>query len=152
DATAGPVTATTVGAEITVENDVAGDPMALDVVGNVTLSTGDSAESITDALAAINQEMSNWYGLVITTRDVADVKEAAAWAEANEKLFGTASADPNIIDSGSSSDIASDLMANQYFRTFVFYSAQAATQYPEAAIMSSMFTFYPGQETWALKK
>ncbi|TFL14218.1 DUF3383 family protein [Pusillimonas caeni] len=150
--TAAPVTATATGAVVTIENDVAGAAMGVNVAGNLELAITSSTESITDALAAVSNGPFNWYGLVITSRDAADVKAAAAWAETNEKLFGTASADPNIIDSGSSNDIASDLMANQYFRTFGFYSANAATQYPEAAIMSSMFTYYPGQESWALKK
>lgn len=150
--TAAPVTAAAVGAVVTIENDVAGAAMAVNIAGNLSMAIVASAESITDALAAVSNGPFNWYGLVITSRDATDVKSAAAWAETNEKLFGTASADPNIIDSGSSSDIASDLMANQYFRTFGFYSANAAIQYPEAAIMSSMFTYYPGQETWSLKK
>lgn len=152
NATAAPVTATALDSNVSIENDVSGAAMGVTVAGNLEMTVAASTESVTDALAAISNGPFNWYGLVITSRDPADVKAAAAWAETNEKLFGTASADPNIIDSGSTSDIASDLMANQYFRTFGFYSANAAIQYPEAAIMSSMFTFYPGQETWALKK
>lgn len=150
--TAAPVTATATAAVITVENDVAGAAMGVNVSGNLEMTIAPSTESVTDALAAVSNGPFNWYGLVITSRDTADVKSAAAWAEANEKLFGTASDDSNIIDSGATGDIASDLMANQYFRTFGFYSGRAATQYPEAAIMSSMFTYYPGQESWALKK
>lgn len=152
NATAAPVTATALDSNVSIENDVSGAAMGVTVAGNLEMTVAASTESVTDALAAVSNGPFNWYGLVIASRDQVDVKAAAAWAETNEKLFGTASADPNIIDSGSTSDIASDLMANQYFRTFGFYSANAAIQYPEAAIMSSMFTFYPGQETWALKK
>lgn len=152
NATAAPVTATALDSNVSIENDVSGAAMGITVAGNLEMTVAASTESVTDALAAVSNGPFNWYGLVIVSRDPADVKAAAAWAETNEKLFGTASADPNIIDPGSTSDIASDLMANQYFRTFGFYSANAAIQYPEAAIMSSMFTFYPGQETWSLKK
>lgn len=152
NATAAPVTATALDSNVSIENDVSGAAMGVTVAGNLEMTVAASTESVTDALAAVSNGPFNWYGLVIASRDQVDVKAAAAWAETNEKLFGTASSDPNIIDSGSTGDIASDLMANQYFRTFGFYSANAAIQYPEAAIMSSMFTFYPGQETWALKK
>lgn len=152
NSTDAPVTASAATDVVTIENDVAGAAMAVNVAGNLELALTPSTESVTDALAAVSNGPFNWYGLVITSRDPVDVKAAAAWAETNEKLFGTASADPNIIDPGATSDIASDLMANQYFRTFGFYSANASIQYPEAAVMSSMFTFYPGQETWALKK
>lgn len=146
------VTAVATGAAVAVTNDVSGAPMRVTVSGDLSIDQLSSSESVTDALAAVNSEMGNWYGLVLTSRVEQDVKDAAAWAEANEKLFGTASSDPDIIDSGSTSDIASFMMEKQYFRTFVFYSAQAGSQYPEAAIMSSMFTYYAGSENWSLKK
>jgi len=149
NSTDAPVTATATSDAIAVENDVAGDPMALEIAGNLSMQIVPSTESVTDALAAVNSEMNNWYGLVITSRDTTDVKAAAAWAESNEKIFGTASASANVIDSGSSSDIASTLMQNQYFRSFVMFNENAATQYPEAALMSNRFTFYAGAESWA---
>lgn len=150
--TAAPFTATAASDVVTVTSDTADAGMAIQLQGNLSMEVTPSTETVTQALAAIANGPFNWYGLVITSRDKADVKAAAAWTESNEKLFGTASADPGIIDPGVTDDLASELQANQYFRTFGFYSAQAATQYPEAAIMSSMFTYYPGQETWALKK
>ncbi|WP_237173041.1 DUF3383 family protein [Paracandidimonas lactea] len=150
NATAAPFTAAAVGAVVTITNDVAGAAMALQVsAGDMTMALTPSTETTTDALAAVNSEMENWYGLVITSRDTTDVKNAAAWAEANEKLFGTASSDPNVIDSGSTADIATELKNNQYFRTFVMFSEQAATQYPEAALMSNRFTYYAGAESWS---
>jgi hypothetical protein len=147
--TAAPVTATATAADIALVNDTAGAPMALSVAGNLEMVLAASTESTTDALAAVNGEMSNWYGLILASRVVQDVKDAAAWTEANEKLFSTASADPNVIDSGATSDIATFLMENQYFRSSVMYSSSAATQYPEAALMSNRFTYYAGQESWA---
>lgn len=147
--TSAPVSASAVGGSVVIESDVSGAAMALNASGNLELSIAPSDESITDALAAISNGPFNWYGLAITSRDESDVRSAAAWAESNEKLFGTASSDRNIVDSGSASDIASDLMNNQYFRTFLVYSQHADTQYPEAALMSNRFTYYAGQESWA---
>lgn len=147
--TVAPVSATAVGAAVTIENDVTGAAMALNVSGNLKLSISASTESVVDALAAVSNGPFNWFGLAITSRDEDDVRTAAAWAESNEKLFGSASANRAIIDSGSTTDIASDLMNNQYFRTFLVYSEHANTQYPEVALMSNRFTYYAGQESWA---
>lgn len=109
----------------------------------------DPAESVTDALAACADEAPGyWYGLILESRDEQDVKDAAAWAEANERLFGTASNDPDIITSADT-DIASFLAGENYMRTFVCYTTAADTQYPEAALMSNRFTYYAGQESWA---
>ncbi|WP_341666905.1 DUF3383 family protein [Alcaligenes sp. SDU_A2] len=150
--TAAPFTATAAAGVVTVSNNTIGAAMSVQLKGNLSMAITPSVETVTQALAAIANGPFNWYGLVLTSRVPADVKAAAAWTESNEKLFGTASDEPGIIDAGISNDLASDLQASQYFRTFGLYSARAQTQYPEAAIMSSMFTFYPGQESWALKK
>lgn len=152
NATTAPVTAAGLLGVVTITSDVAGAGIGLALAGNLTVGTLASTETVTDALAAVNGEMSNWYGLILTSRVEADVKAAMAWAETNEKLFDTATSDLGVLDAVSDDDIGAYAMQNQYFHTNVRYSAAAATSYPDAAIMSSMFTFYPGQETWALKK
>lgn len=147
-----PVTAVGAGAVVTLTNDVAGTGYGVEVTQNLTLANAASTETITDSLAAVGNFPANWYGLVITSRDEDDVLAAAAWAEANKKLFGTASSSTAILNAASTTDIAAQLQQANYFRTFGFYHGAAATQYIEAAIMSYMFTYYPGQETWALKR
>lgn len=147
-----PLTAVGAGAVVTLTNDVAGTGYGVEVTQNLTLANAASTETITDSLAAVGNFPANWYGLVITSRDEDDVLAAAAWAEANKKLFGTASSSTAILNAASTTDIAAQLQQANYFRTFGFYHGAAATQYIEAAIMSYMFTYYPGQETWALKR
>lgn len=147
-----PVTAAAVAGVVTLTNDVVGTGYGVTATYNIGLANTASTETITAALNAIGNFPANWYGLVITSRVVADVLAAAAWAESNKKLFGTASSSTAILNAASTTDIAAVLQQNNYFRTFGFYHGAAATQYIEAAIMSSMFTYYPGQETWALKR
>src|SRR5690606_33844664 len=80
-------------------------------IGKQDISTDDEhvPESVAEALAACDDGApAFWYGLVLESRDEQDVKDAAAWAEANERLFGTASNDPAII-TNDSDDIASFL-------------------------------------------
>lgn len=150
DGSAAPVTGSASANTVTVTNTVAGTPLGVSVAGNLTMAIGPSAESVGAALTAVNNEMNNWYGLVLTSRLEADVLAAAAWVEANEKLFLTSSDDAGILDPGSTTDLASLLKQNQYFRSAAMYSANADTQYPEATWMSNRFTYYPGQETWAM--
>lgn len=108
-----------------------------------------ATEDVATALAACNAEAPGyWYGLVIESRIESDINDAAAWAEANEKLFGTATADADTITSATT-DLGSTLMAANYFRTFVCYSSHAADEYPEAALMAQRFTYYPGAASWA---
>lgn len=110
------------------------------------------SESVTDALNEILKAGGSWYGLVLADRTEKAVLEAAAWAEANVKLFGTATNDAKVLNASLRTDIASQLMDKQYFRTFVCFDPQAADEFNEAALMAKCFTFYPGGETWANKR
>lgn len=137
---------------ITIEADVPGTAFALASGANMTMSVGQSAESMTDALAAISTENGDWYGVVIASKVEADIMATADWVEANEKLFNVSSAQMTILDQAITTDIGSKLRDKQYFRSAVWYHQQAANESLEAAISSKCFTFYPGGETWALKR
>lgn len=121
-------------------------------ISKVHIGNLSDEETVTDALAACAKENNSWYGLALTSREEEKVLLAAAWAEANQKLFITASSDERLIDAGDSSDLASQCKTKNFFRTSVLYSHKAAEEYPEVAWMSYCFTFYPGAETWANKK
>ena len=144
-----PLTAAGAAAVLTLTNDVSGTGYGVTASANLALANAASTETVTDALAAVANFPANWYGLVITSRDKDDVMAAAAWTEANKKLFGTASSDSAILNAAATTDIASRLKQSNFFRTFGYFSRNADTQYPEAAIMSNRFTYYPGAETWA---
>lgn len=150
--TAAPVTATATTTTVTLAPDVAGTGFGLRTVGNIVTAPVSSNEGIGAALSAVADEFSNWYGFVITSRDPDDQMAAAAWAEANEKLFGAATDDPNALDPLMATDIGARMQENQYFRSYPMYNSHAATQYPDAALMANRFTYYPGSETWALQK
>lgn len=143
-----PVTGSAAVGVITVSATGTND-IGLSVTGPAAISYTAPTEGIAAALSACN---GNWYGLVFASRVRADVELVSKWAEANEKLFGSATSETNALSGASTTDLLAWGMQNQLFRSFFFYSAKAASQYPEATLMSEMFTFYPGQETWALKK
>ena len=152
NATAVPVTAANTAGVITLTADVLTDPFSLAFTGNMALTQPTTAEAPAVSLAAIQAENNDWYGVIMASRVQADILAAAAWVEANEKLQGTASANPQDYDPANTTGLLYQLFQNQYFRTYAFYHQLAATQYPDAAIMAKMFTFYPGSETWSLKR
>jgi hypothetical protein len=148
---AAPVTAAAVGAVITITADVAGAPFSAVIGGNLSMATPVTAELPAVALAAISEETDDWYGVVMTDRDNADILNAADWVEANEKLLGVGISAVAAYDPGSTTDLGYLLMQGQYFRTHWWFHRNISTEWLEAAISAKSFTIYPGGETWALK-
>lgn len=110
-----------------------------------------ASDSLTNDLAAVEEENSEWYGLVITSRDEVEVIEAATWVESRVKIFGTSSSDATILDAMSDSDIAAQLYDGNYKRTFLLYHNLADTAYPEAAWFGRQLPTPPGSSTWSYK-
>lgn len=152
NATAAPVTASNVAGVITIAADVATDPFALSSTGALTGAVGTSTENAGTALAAVQAETDEWYGVTLVSRVEATILQAADWVEANEKLLGVSVSAVGALDPGTTTDTGSKLMQGQYFRTHWWYHQAAATEWLEAAIAAKAFTFYPGAETWALKR
>lgn len=96
-----------------------------------TLVTGEtgSVETLAQAITAVLQ-FTNWYGLGIADEDdltPAEITATAAAIQASSlsRVFAVTSADSGIIDSASTSDVASTLKAAGYSRTFVQYSTKS---------------------------
>lgn len=115
--------------------------------GECTKTDGIAAETITASLNAIQNVDSDWYGLLFTkeVRDLVqingeDAVEAAAdWCEARVKVFGNTSNDLDVLDSVTTTDIASVLAAKNLRRTMTTYSS-FPSQYPSASILGRAFT------------
>lgn len=150
DAKDWPMTAEAAGSVITITG-TGVDVAVSSINALIGITYGEPIETVEAALSATN---GNWYGLIAATRHVNTVKGIANWAEANEKLFGTATDDEGAFDPDGREDIAAWAMQQQLFRTFVMATPNDIFDggFPEATLMSSMFTYYPGQETWSLKK
>jgi hypothetical protein len=105
-----------------------------------------------DAIQAVDD---NWYALALIERTSGAVQLAAGWIETQVKIFGTASADPNIIDEPVGTDttsIAAILNNLGYVRTFVLYHQDANSDFPECAWFGNCLPLQPGSETWAFKQ
>jgi hypothetical protein len=108
-------------------------------------------------LDSIKTESNDWYGLVVVSRTVGDVKgtgSASEWAEANDKIFGTASDDTDIIgvaEGTGSTDIAQAFKDSALDRSFVIYHPDAGSDYPEAALFGRILPKNPGSYTAKFK-
>lgn len=107
---------------------------------------------VADDLTAIINADNDWYGLVLVERVKATQLAAAAWTEATEKLFITATDEAGALLQATTDDLISQLQDLNYYRTAVLYHTNAATEFPDAAWAGRVFTIAPGGETWALKQ
>lgn len=104
-----------------------------------------------DDLTAIYDADQSWFSLIMVERVKQTQLDAAAWTEANKKLFLTATNESTVLESGTTTDLLSVLKNTRYFRTASIYHTNAATEYPDAAWAGRISTLQPGSETWALK-
>lgn len=107
----------------------------------------DAAEAVNVALAACALQNNDWYGFSEVSHTEADLLVAAAWAEANTKLFLTTISDVDVLAS-SGTEPATALKTGNYFRTAWWYNIDP-NQFPEVAAAARAFTILPGGETWA---
>lgn len=145
------VTAVYADATLTLTNRATGTAFVVKVDKNLTKTNGASSETIAETMAACVAYDPDFYGIAMTSRADADILAMANWAEANNKLFGTCVSGSDVLDGSDNTDIASQLMLNNFYRTFSFYH-EDANDYPEVAVMSRCFTAVPGSETWANKR
>jgi hypothetical protein len=115
--------------------------------GEATKTDGIDPETITEALNAIEAKSSDWYGLIFTkeVRDAAiintenAVQAAATWIQARVKVFFNTSNDLDVLDSVTTSDIASVLNDANYTRTITTFSS-LVNEYPSASVAGRAFT------------
>ncbi len=135
-----------------LDADVAGTAFSVAITG-VNFSVDKpivASDTVPNDLTAIKNEDNDWYALVMTSHVSADVQLAAAWIEAEIKIFVTSSNDADILSAVSTTDIAYILNAAAYERTAVMYSATNTT-YPEAALLGKQLPTDPGSTTWMFK-
>lgn len=147
------ITATAVGD--TVEIAWIGAVGSVELVSNLqwgTITPLAAASAVADDLNAILDEDNRWYGLVMVERVKQTQLDAAAWTEANDKLFITATNEADVLNPSVTTDLLSTLKNTRYYRTAALFHTNAATEYPDAAWAGRVFTIKPGGETWALKQ
>ena len=136
---------------LTLTTQTAGTAFRVEVNSALTVAEASPSETIAQTMAACVANDPDFYGVAMASRTDSDILAMAQWCEANEKLFGTCVSGSAVLDGSDNTDIASQLMLGNYYRTFSFYHTDS-TDFPEVAVMSRCFTAVPGSETWALKR
>lgn len=119
---------------------------------NLALLQDHADPGVATDLAAIALERSDWYGLLTHFNSKAFVEAAAAWIEANKRLYLASSCDSamrNTVSSGTD-DVGESLKALAYKKT-ALVDAMGSEDFADAAIMGLCFTYTPGEETWKFK-
>lgn len=104
---------------------------------------GANAETLASAVATMDGQSNNWYGLYVAASVVpanSDILAVAQYIEgaAASRIFGVTTQDTNTTLSSSTNDLASQLKALGYKRTFTQYSSSSA--YAAASIFGRAFT------------
>lgn len=134
----------------TIEPSTSGDQYSFVASDQFSLSFT-ASENWVDALDSVSDENNDWYALTAETHETADVLAIAAAMEARNKIYGTSSSDADILSASSTDDIGTQLYDLGYQRTFIVFSEDADTQYPEAAWIGGQLPEQPGSNTWKFK-
>jgi hypothetical protein len=126
--------------------------LALDAASLGLKSAGVAVESVTDSLNALQQKNQSWYGVTFTKElTEAQIKEAAAWAEAQVKIFGFTTSASNVLDAAATADIASFMKSNLYDRTFYIWDDNDPYQIVSAIARAFTVNFNEQNSTITLK-
>jgi hypothetical protein len=104
---------------------------------------------VVEDLQNIQNVNDDWYGIMLTSRNLDDFKNSAGWTEGKLKVFFACDADPNALTT-SVLDFGSYIKTKAYSRSLYFYSGDQA-DYPEAAWLGDVLPLAPGSETWKFK-
>ena len=135
----------------TVAVTVLGTAWSITSSSNVTLANTTPTETWVEALDEVSDFNNTWYALIAETHVEADVLALAAAIQTRRKIYGTSTQDATV-PTAATTDVASDLDAGNYGRTFIVYLPTADTQYPEAAWIGSQLAYTPGSNDWDFKR
>lgn len=114
---------------------------------NLTVVQSSATETWADTLNAVKLSSNAFYGLNTEDHSDSAILAIAAWASASTVIYG-ASTSSAAVKTSVTNDIASQLEALAYDRTFLIYSSSADTQFPECAWMGDRLPPVAGLATW----
>jgi hypothetical protein len=115
---------------------------------NIKLNDITADPGVAADLADANNADSSWYGLQIDSQSKAEILAAAAWVEANGKLFIPSSSDYACLDPASTTDVMYAVDAANYARTAVIWHP-SPSHYLGARWMGKQFPKTIGSTNWA---
>jgi hypothetical protein len=133
----------------------AGAWQALEVedVNLLSIAQDHADPGVATDLAAIKLVDNTWYGLETCWNSKNYVLAAAAWVEANEKLYVAQSQDTEcaMVAEASATDVAKTAKTSAYARTAIIYHP-ATDAFADVAWVGKCFPLTAGSETWKFKE
>ena len=123
----------------------------ISTVPATTVSVTHVDPGIATDLAAINLADPDWYGLITTDNSKATVVAAAAWVQANKKVYGYDTIDTAVIASSVATDVIGTLQTASYTRSIGGFGYNLLS-YMGAAMLGRDFPTDAGSATLAFKK
>lgn len=146
-------TATGAASPVSITGTTAGDWFSIEVVDPNTLKVAATHvdPGVATDLAAINTENSGWYALLTGYNSKLYSVAAAAWVEANGKIYGCESNDTNsIVTATGNAELLDTIKTNSYTRTMGFYHP-APNQFAMSALFGRCLPLDPGSVVFAYK-
>lgn len=110
-----------------------------------------SDETYEAGLMKVVEEDNQWFVLVCEDHTKATQLALASAIQGMRKIYGTSTQDIEVTGA-IGDDIGSELYNKNYNQTFIIYSANADTDFPEAAWVGGQIPEVAGSNTWTLKK
>lgn len=149
NAGAEPVTATDNTTTVGLAPDVASTYFSLTTTSNLAIGYTASNSFATD-IAAVREVQDTWYAITVHSHEKTDIKAVAAVIEPLKKIYAYSSGVAAIL-AVDTTDVASELQALGYDRTFGLYDEGANTTFGECAWLGVMLPKDPGSATWKFK-
>ena len=138
---------------VTITANAAGGWFSVEVINanDMKISETQADAGIAADLTAITAENPNWYGLGNTFNSKLCAIAAAAYTEANSRLFIAQSQDTStILTAAGNGDLVDQIKTNAYANTAGFYHPYPAV-FADFALLGKCLPFTPGSETWKFK-
>lgn len=138
---------------VTITGSVAGGWFSVEVINanDMKISETEADAGIAADLTAITAENPNWYGLGNTFNSKLIGVAAAAYIEANNRLFICQSQDTStILTATGNAELIDTIKTNAYTRTAGFYYPFPSL-FADFALLGRCLPFTPGSETWKFK-
>lgn len=131
----------------TVGVTVSGSAWSFKATSNLTVTPVAPSETWATTLDAVKASSTAFYGLNTEDHTDAGILAISAWANATNVLYG-ASTSSAAAKTNATNDIASQLHALSYKRTFLLWSASANTDFPECAWVGDRLPPVAGSAQW----
>lgn len=93
-----------------------------------------------------------WYAFTLDRMGEAEINAARVWARTRITIFVPEISDSICADSGTTTDVMSDIKAAAEDRTMVpIFSGKSTQDFKAAALLGSVLTFQPGKITWTFR-